>query len=211
MTSTVALAEVVADLIEGRCRYTIDPAGPYRSVLDAPGVVIDATRVHARVLADDLVPAYNTLTLTPLWRDAVIAYRNPHRNLVAAIYASAPSHESAARWREIKRSARKKARWLGYVAAYIGRDPAKHPTQGPMSEWHFTVGDDGRLRDLMPRGLPGHAADVAVWEEALWTALVTIDTLNNGAELVEPRLSQGDQRRLAKAGVHVLEPSRPGR
>lgn len=213
--SAEAIARVVSDLREGRARQARAKVAEDRTVheyalrLAGAGPVVDATALYRSLAARD-EPVYlyeEHPCIAPPWSDASICYENEHGNaLVMALHVE--EHDSAAApWEPGEPVEWERVRWVALAFLWLGGRGATgpFPTAGPVHLWRLAIYDDGEPADLhWDHLVPEYPRER--WDMAHLVLLGALNFLNcANVDLVEPRRTRGESRRIARYGCRVHE------
>lgn len=198
-----AIAKVVADIRDGRVR---SPGPPWtvENLLDLKPV-IDATAIYESITSQEgSTRLYEDHPcIAPPWENAVVAYQNEHGNVIVMLSHVTPSMDEwitaeSVDWADVK--------WkLGTLIFVGGRSKTSgpFPTTGPLHLWQYAIGADGTPLDLHWTHLvPKYPLEH--WNTAQLVFLGALNFLNcRNVEIVEPRRSRAEVRRLHRTGVTV--------
>ena len=193
------------------------------------GPTVDATAIYDSLVArDDPVAVYEDHPcIAPPWDSATICYVNEHENVIAMTLCAGTLEDG---YRDMSRTdviadlntGRQRGsqpepwepaepvdwdrvRWLITALVWVGgRSHGRHcPTGGPAHLWKFAVYDDGTPADLhWVHIVPDYPMER--WDMAHLVLLGALNFCNcRNVELIEPRRSRAEARRIARTGVQV--------
>lgn len=202
--SAEAIARVVADIRSDRIRRL--PGVPVKGFEDFTGPVVDATAIYESLLDREEIAIYEDHScIAPPWEEAAICYVNGHGNVIVMLCATLPADHI--RWKSDANDIDwDRVRWKLHTFVFCGgRSPKVGPvkTTGPVHLWQFAIYEDGEPADLHWVQLTDEYP-MTHWDMAQLVLLGSLNYLNcRNVQLVEPRRSRPEMRRLARTGVTV--------